>query len=70
VGRENVVSPRRLSYSKKEAAQALGVSIDFFEEHVQPEIRVARVGRRRLIPAFELESWLERTATRALEPPR
>lgn len=32
-----------------------------------PELRVARVGRRRLIPVVELERWLERHASRALE---
>jgi excisionase family DNA binding protein len=55
----------RLAYSKAEAAQALGVSVDFLEDHVLPELRVARVGRRRLIPIAELERWLERHAERA-----
>jgi excisionase family DNA binding protein len=54
----------RLSVSKAEAAQALGVSVDFLEDHVLPELRVVRVGRRRLIPVAELEGWLERHAAR------
>jgi excisionase family DNA binding protein len=54
----------RLALSKAEAAQALGVSIDFLEDHVLPELRVVRVGRRRLIPVGELEGWLERHAAR------
>jgi len=57
----------RLAYSPEEASTALGVSRDFFDEHVLPEIRAARVGRKRLIPIRELERWLERTATVALE---
>jgi excisionase family DNA binding protein len=62
--------PGRLSYSKSEAAAALGVSVDFFDEHVQPELRIVRCGRRRLVPRAELEKWLERSATRALEDRR
>ena len=49
----------RLALSKREAAAALGVSVDFLEEHVPHELRVARCGRRRLIPVRELERWLE-----------
>ncbi len=59
---------RRLALSKQQAAEALGVSVDFLEDHVLPELRVVRVGRRRLIPIVELERWLERHASRAIEP--
>jgi excisionase family DNA binding protein len=54
----------RLALSKTEAAHALGVSVDFLEDHVLPELRVVRVGRRRLVPVAELERWLERHAAR------
>jgi excisionase family DNA binding protein len=57
----------RLALSKQEAADALGVSVDFLEEHVMHELRVVRRGRRRLIPVVELERWLERSASSALE---
>lgn len=56
----------RLAVSKAEAAQALGVSVDFFEEHVMHELRVVRRGRRRLIPVRELERWLDANASFAL----
>ena len=56
----------RLALSKREAADALGVSVDFFEEHVMHELRVVRRGRRRLIPARELERWLESSASFAV----
>jgi excisionase family DNA binding protein len=52
----------RLSLSKQEAADALGVSIDFFDEHIAHELRMVRRGRRRLIAVRELERWLDRHA--------
>ena len=57
---------RRLALSKNEAADALGVSVDFLECHVMHELRIVRCGRRRLIPVGELERWLDENATRAL----
>jgi excisionase family DNA binding protein len=56
----------RLALSKVEAADALGVSVDFLEGHVMHELRIVRRGRRRLIPLGELERWLDENATRAL----
>lgn len=56
----------RLAVSKQEAADALGVSIDFLEQHVMHELRVVRRGRRRLIPVPELERWLSSNAARSL----
>lgn len=67
---EHPVSPDRLALSKRETAEALGVSVDFLEEHVMHELRVVRRGRRRLIPVRELERWLEESAMRALEADR
>jgi excisionase family DNA binding protein len=57
---------QRLAYSKAEAAAALGVSIDFFEDHVMAQLRIVRLGRRRLIPVAELSRWLDRNATQVL----
>lgn len=57
----------RLALSKREAAAALGVSVDFLEEHVLHELRVVRCGRRRLIPVRELERWLEAHAVVSLD---
>ena len=58
----------RLALSKAEAAEALGVSVDFLEEHVMGELRVVRRGRRRLIPLSELERWLDESSARTLGP--
>jgi excisionase family DNA binding protein len=60
-------STPRLALSKVEAASALGVSVDFFEDHVMHDLRIVRLGRRRLIPVDELVRWLDHNASRALE---
>lgn len=52
-------TPQRLAYSKAEAAEALGVSLDFFSEHVLPELRVKRRGRRVLVPVAALQDWID-----------
>jgi hypothetical protein len=51
-----------LALSKEGAAAALDVSVDVFEEHVQPDIRVVRLGRRVVVPVAELHKWLETNA--------
>ena len=37
----------------------LGMSVDSFRRHVEPDCRIVRVGSMRLIPVRELESWIE-----------
>ncbi len=56
----------RLALTKAEAAEAIGVSVDFFEDHIMRELRIVRRGRRRLIPVTELTRWLEASAEHAL----
>lgn len=56
----------RLSLSVAEACEALGVSWDFWAEHVAPEVRIVRRGRRKLVPVRELDAWLENNAERVL----
>jgi excisionase family DNA binding protein len=58
----------RIAMSKQEAASALGVSIDFFDEHIVRDLRMVRVGRRRLVPIAELERWLDDHADHAAIP--
>jgi hypothetical protein len=55
-----------LALRPAEAAAALSVSEDFFEEHVRPEIRVVRRGRLVLVPVRELERFLDRNAALTL----
>lgn len=58
---------QRLAFSRVEAAASLGVSVDYFDRHIAHEVRAVRRGRRRLYPVRELERWLERAASLALE---
>ncbi len=47
-----------MAVGRQEAARLLGVGVDFFDEHVAPEVSVVRRGRRVLVPRAELERWL------------
>jgi excisionase family DNA binding protein len=57
----------RLALTPEEAAEAIGVSRSFFFEHVLGELRVVRVGRKRFIAISELERYLDREASRAVD---
>jgi len=61
-------STSRITVSKAEASELLGVSIDFLEQHVLPELKVVRRGRKVLVPARELERWVEENAALTLGP--
>jgi excisionase family DNA binding protein len=56
----------RLAVTKVEAAESLGVSVDFLEDHVMRELRIVRRGRRLLIPLEELNRWLDANSQRTL----
>ena len=60
----------RLALTRSEAAAAIAMSVDSFERYVQPELKVVRVGRMRLIQVRELERWLEKHAAHLLEAPQ
>ena len=60
----------RVAMTIAEAAAALGVGPDFFDEHVRPDLRVIRRGTKRLIPVAELERWVAENAERTLSEPR
>jgi hypothetical protein len=57
----------RLALSKREAAEAIGCSVDFLEEHVWPDLKVIRRGRLCFVAVAELQRWLDREATRTIE---
>ena len=60
----------RVALSRQEAAASLGMSIDSFERHVQPELRLIRRGKLRLVPLVELERWANENAESLSSRPR
>ena len=52
----------RYALNRAEAAESLGMSLDSFKRYVQPEVRVVRRGRLRLVPVSELERWAAENA--------
>jgi excisionase family DNA binding protein len=58
--------PPRIALSIEEACASLGVSWDTWREHIEPEIRLVRIGRRKLVPIAELERWCQEHAERVL----
>jgi hypothetical protein len=61
--------PPRLAVELTEAAAALGVSKNFFDEHVRHDLRLVRRGRKVLVPVRELERWLAESAALTLVGP-
>ena len=56
----------RVAVTRDEAAASLGMSLDSFERHVQPELRLIRRGKLRLVPIVELERWADAAAERTI----
>jgi hypothetical protein len=56
----------RLAFTAMEAPVVLGVSDDFFREHIAGELRWVRRGSKKLVAARELEAWLDREGERTL----
>jgi hypothetical protein len=56
----------RIALTPAEAAAAIGVGPDFFDQNVAPELRMIRRGRKRLVPVTELERWAAENAERVL----
>ena len=52
-----VAFPRVTLRCPQEAAEALGVSPDFFDAHVRPDLKLVRRGRLVLVSVAELERW-------------
>ena len=56
----------RLALTQQEACASLGCSEEFFVEHIRPELKIVRGGRKRLYPVAELERALDRLGERAI----
>lgn len=66
MARKFAVPIPRVALTPIEAAAAIGCGEDFFTEHVRPELRVIRRGRKVLVPLVELERWAVENAERPL----
>ena len=56
----------RTALSIEEACESLGVGWDLWKSSIEGELRIVRLGRRRLVPVSELERWLAANAERTL----
>lgn len=56
----------KLLLTKAQAADTLSMSVDSFERHVQPDLKLVRRGRLVLVPVVELERWVSTHATHTL----
>jgi excisionase family DNA binding protein len=56
----------RITLTREEAAESLGISVDSFERYVQPHVRIIRRGKLRLVPVAELKRWADEEASYAL----
>lgn len=61
-----VATVPRLALTVEEACAALGVSWDFWAQHVASDVRIVRRGRRKLVAVAALERWLEDNGERIL----
>lgn len=52
----------RILLTRKEAAEALGMSLSHFQRHVQPRLACVYSGQLRLYRPRDLEQWTEREA--------
>lgn len=66
VARTIAANPR-IALRLGEAADALGVSHDYFRKYIAPELRIVRVGRVQLVPVSELRRWIDEHASYATE---
>jgi len=59
-----------MALTRTEAAAALGVGLTTFKEQIQPQLRIVRRGKVRLIPVSELERWLRENAEPVIDDDR
>jgi hypothetical protein len=66
-GNPSKVQAPALALTVEQAAAALSVSWDTWHKQIEPDVRIVRLGRRKLVPVSELQRWLDEHAERALE---
>ena len=57
-----VAAPDKLAVGLGEAAALLSASDDHFREHIKPELRIVRRGKRQFVAIRELERWLSESS--------
>lgn len=57
----------RFALTREEAAQSIGMSVDSFERYVQPDLKLVRRGKIRLVPVTEIQRWLDENSERVFE---
>lgn len=57
-----VAAPPKSLLTRAEAAARLSMSLDHFERWAQPNMRLVRVGRKKLVPVAEVGAWVESQA--------
>jgi hypothetical protein len=62
--------PRITLRCPSEAAAALGVSDEFFDEHIRSEVKLIRKGRYTFVAVSELQHWAEANGARTLRGER
>jgi excisionase family DNA binding protein len=55
-----------LALTVEQACDALSVSWKTFNEHIAAELKIVRIGRRKLIAVTELQKWLDEHGDRVL----
>jgi hypothetical protein len=58
------VSIPRVALKVAEACEALGVSHDTWIRHVAADVKIVRLGRRKVIAVSELQRWLDERGER------
>ena len=57
----------RITLTRQEAADALGVGITTFKTKIAPDLRVIRQGTVRLYPVRDLERWADENAEKVID---
>jgi hypothetical protein len=60
------ISTPPIAVTRETAAEMVGMSLDSFERYVQPEVKLIRKGKLRLVPVDELRRWAEANAETTL----
>lgn len=52
-------TPPAIALTVADACAALSVSAEFFRAHIESELRIVRIGKRKLVSVTELQRWMD-----------